>query len=111
MRSSFQRTGEERSNFRSDDRGQQISGLFSDHGIDTRYADHDHIRMGSWRSLNRNTAVSPTGAQDAMAGSLSSIVTKMKRSVSRSRCFCPARCSYHFKLRAHTPGRQCDREI
>jgi hypothetical protein len=84
MRSSVQRTGDNRNNLGPGDRGQPISGLFSDDDFALRCVDHEYIRLGAWSSLNGDPSATPTGAAESKAGSFSSIVSRMKSMVSRS---------------------------
>lgn len=83
MRSSVQRTGKNQSNL-SVDVGQSIVGRFGEDGFNSRCADHDSLRPGSWRSLNGDPGATLTRASDDKAGSLSRVVARMKSFISWS---------------------------
>lgn len=85
MRSNFQPTAGKPIEFRLEDRGQPISGIFSDDVFNSRCADYDQDRVGSWRSLNGDPSVSPMGTPTPKAGSFSRIVTRMRSIISWSR--------------------------
>ncbi|MEO8461501.1 MAG: hypothetical protein ABI451_13310 [Dokdonella sp.] len=70
--------------FKLEERGQPISGVFANGAFHSHWADYGTSRVGSWRSLDSDPSARPIEAPTSTTGSFARMFKRLKNITSRS---------------------------